>query len=279
MRKKSNASPVPRRGKLPWKGLACLFLAAALAACGPKAARDARALSPAPSQAPKPRAAASKQRAQAPEPAKATEPAVQAPAAGGAGPGLPAGALPAAAPSPSPTATPAEKAKPAPPPTIAQPRAFGLASTAGPVFPEDFAIGPLQDLRPARLDEKAAAAAATAFLGGLLEGRVAEASVLPERLALLEALLSPFFLGERPVSYRLGAIDYSEGPEGPGGASAVAGVALFGAAGAADRRAAEIALRRDGPSWYVESFQAAALGADGKAGAGSGAFEPRLGRP
>ncbi len=280
MRKKSNASLVPRRGKASWKGLACLVLAGALAACGPGTARDARRPARAPSQAQNPPASAVRRPSQAPEPAKIADPAGQAPATGGTGgQSLPAAEPQAPAPAPPASPSPAEKAKPAIPPSIAQPRAFSLASVAGPVFPEDFAIGPLQDLRPARLDEKAAAEAATAFLGGLLEGKLAAAVVLPERLALLEAFLAPLLSGERPVSYRLGAIDFSEGPGARDGASAVAGVALFGAAGAAGRRAAEIALRRTGSAWYVESFQAAAPGGDGKAGAAGVAYEPRLRRP
>ncbi len=226
--------------------------------------------------------------------------AESSPAPAEAGPGAGFSALfGAAAPEAPAAAAKAEPRRTQPP--VAQARAFGLSAPAAPLFPEDFVIGPLQGAGRPRADERAALAAARAFLDGLLSGDFPEALVLEERRALERAILEPFLAGDRPAAYRLGALGFA--PEDPtaGGEDAAALATLsflaarpgsrLGAEGApagapiaslGARRLAEIGLRRVGGAWYVESLALQPPASDA-AGDGiapppvpGGPFEPRL---
>ncbi|MBL8965984.1 MAG: hypothetical protein JNG85_03180 [Spirochaetaceae bacterium] len=189
---------------------------------------------------------------------------------------------------------------------VAQARAFGLAAPASPLFPEDFAIGPLQGSGGPRADERAALAAARAFLDGLLAGEYPEALVAEDRRALERAILEPFLSGDWPASYRLGALGFAKEDAAADGesAAAIATLSFFAAtpgsrlgvegapakppiAALGARRQAEIGLRRVGGSWYVESLALEAPGPEAVAApeapvspTSSGApFEPRLRSP
>lgn len=152
---------------------------------------------------------------------------------------------------------------------LAAEHAYGLAAPETPIIPEDLRLGPLQDYRDKSQDANAACIAARAFLDGILAGKLAESSIAPDRISLLEVLAAPLL--ERPpaVAYRLGGISMTGGPES---LTALARVAFAwqakagkaGGAIGADTKAGgavydfskegELGLRLEGGKWYVESI-------------------------
>jgi hypothetical protein len=156
-------------------------------------------------------------------------------------------------------------------PAILAERGFGFAAPPGPLLPEDFLIGPLQDWRSEKETEQEALKAATAFLDGILAGRLPESLIAPGRLPLVSMLTREMLAGPRPVSYRIGAF---QSADDEGEASMTARIclayrapdqagadtrtlpetgALAGNDGEMRRMTGGIGLRRIKGIWYIES--------------------------
>jgi hypothetical protein len=173
-------------------------------------------------------------------------------------------------------------AKAAPPPAAAAPaktddlplpavilagRAFGLASPAGPILPEDRSIGALQDWRSGDRETRSALQAARVFLDGVLAGRLNEASVDAEKAFLVAVLAAPLLETPHAIAYRIGKMEMS-GTETD--RSALARVELAWpvagqpAAARVFSKEGELGLRMSGGLWYVESINLSPVAAGGE---------------
>jgi hypothetical protein len=162
---------------------------------------------------------------------------------------------------------------------LAAEHAYGLAAPETPIIPEDLRLGPLQDYRDKSQDANAACIAARAFLDGILAGKLAESSIAPDRISLLEVLAAPLLERPSAIAYRLGGISMTGGPEsltalarvafawqakaGKAGGAIGADTKAGGAIGADTKaggavydfsKEGELGLRLEGGKWYVESI-------------------------
>ncbi len=140
-----------------------------------------------------------------------------------------------------------------------------MLSPPGPLLPEDAVIGPLQDWKGVDESTKAALAAAKAFLDGIVAGKIIDASVSPDRSAIVGTFAGPLLEAPHPVAWRIGILAFSgEGAD----LGALAPIRLAWPAGDAKpgsldfSRHGEIGLRSLDGLWYVESISLAPAGKD-----------------
>lgn len=187
----------------------------------------------------------------------------------------PRASSPASVPAPVPTGATA----PAPvtrsaPAAIASPRSFSLAAPAGPRYPEDFAIGALEQAVPADPERAAALETVKGFLDGLREGRLEERLVEEGRLGLLGGSLEALLVGPLPTAYRVGALLFD-------GDAALAAIRLEVAASGVgpalpSRATGTIYLRLVDGDWRVEDLAADAAALAVPAVPRERPFEPSL---
>lgn len=168
----------------------------------------------------------------------------QPPAAGAAEP--PPGD-PSAAAADSPDAAPAADGETAALPAVSRASARHLLYPRGKrVMPQDYTIGPLQDLIAPEEPAGAVTAALVTFLRALAEGEIAAAAVAPDRLrSLRRSLQYHLDAGAVPRAARIGTVTAAEG-------EAHAAIRLFGEPG---RVAGEIYLEAGAGGWQVVDAQ------------------------
>lgn len=162
--------------------------------------------------------------------------------------------------SPGPAAQDASAAKKAPgraivlAPELAAERAYGLASPPGTILPSDTLLGPLEDLRGSEASRSAAIVPATAFLEGLVKGRLPKEGITPSRLDLVTLMAGPALGEARPREWRLGRLKLDGKP---GAASALAAFTLAWPLGEGEKliwSMGELGLRLEAGAWLVESL-------------------------
>lgn len=172
----------------------------------------------------------------------------QPPAAGAAeSPPAAAAGDPSAAAADSPDAAPAADGETAALPAAARASARHLLYPRGKrVMPQDYTIGPLQDLIAPEEPAGAVTAALVTFLRALAEGEIAAEAVAPDRLrSLRRSLQYHLDAGAVPRAARIGAVTAAE-------REAHAAIRLFGEPG---RVAGEIYLEAGAGGWQVVDAQ------------------------
>jgi hypothetical protein len=114
------------------------------------------------------------------------------------------------------------------------------------LLPEDFRIGPLESASDAEGDDRAALAAAEAFLDALTKGKTARKLLSSGAAEIGDSVAFHLERGEVPTSYRLGR------PKTPGAGESAANVRLLGGGGTAE---GEIYMMPENRQWLVSDLQ------------------------